>query len=843
MSIDSMNSNPKNILANNKNSQDDCSLNKTDDGLKIRNLETEIPREKALTNLDQDHHREMDINQSEEISKLGGGAFVFDSSPLTVRFTWTTNALGYLCEVSEVLSQTIGPYALRIIGMQLSDINKIFLIDPENHFPELLKQKNTWHGARTFWPIEGTDFNVPIDLSALPIYSRNREFNGFKGFGIIHVNQSSIDPHQLGRKIEEQFSIFLTKGKDKSSIEQEIIPSLPSPKTSNSIAIDNPDAQDRPTYTDQWSKKYSADYLNLKSKIALLSNHYLKKNKYLKPTITSSLPNNELYSFSQNNSFHTIDLNQDMLLKQNYSPKDMEDENSLCYSHPSLSACFGKGEDLKAENIDKYPIAFLVYSNGSLFYANPSFLLLTGYKDLAEVENAGGLSALLDTQQLPGSNKPLGSVTLYCADRTDVAVSAHLHTVRWHGNKALAMTFVPFEKIKDSSEEPSHQKEGQYPCEKTDTHKIEVMQLHSILEAASDGITIIDSDGIILSINHAMSTLFGYDPKDILEKPFTILFARENHKMMDNYLLERISCNTDNKRELTSVGCTKQGKLIFLRVTINKLPFSTCCCLIFRDISEWQEERNKLSDARKIAEEENSHKSDFLACVSHEIRTPLTSIIGFSEVIKNQKFGPIGNPRYIEYADYIERSGNLVLDIVNDLLDISKIKSGKMTFNFENISLNEAISEAISLIRLYANEKRILIRTSFSNNTSQIFADLRSIKQIALNILSNAIHFTPSGGQIIISTSCINDKGVVLHVRDTGIGMTHGELEQAKKPFGQIPNTEQMRGAGTGLGLPLIKTMVDANKGKLSIMSTPLKGTLIEIIFPASKTDPAQYLI
>jgi signal transduction histidine kinase len=205
-------------------------------------------------------------------------------------------------------------------------------------------------------------------------------------------------------------------------------------------------------------------------------------------------------------------------------------------------------------------------------------------------------------------------------------------------------------------------------------------------------------------------------------------------------------------------------------------------------------------------------------------------------MMASERFGPIGHPRYIEYANDIGRSGRHVLDIVNDLLDISKIEAGEMDLDFASVGLNEAISEAVALVQPQANSQRVIIRTALSQSVPNVVADLRSIKQIALNILSNAIRFTPSGGQIVVSTSYEANGSVVLRVRDTGIGMTRSELDQAMKPFRQVSSTQSRhRGDGTGLGLPLTKAMVDANRATFSINSAPNEGTLVEITFPSPR--------
>jgi signal transduction histidine kinase len=221
--------------------------------------------------------------------------------------------------------------------------------------------------------------------------------------------------------------------------------------------------------------------------------------------------------------------------------------------------------------------------------------------------------------------------------------------------------------------------------------------------------------------------------------------------------------------------------------------------------------------------------------VSHEIRTPLNAIIGFSDMIANEHFGAAGHPRYVEYAADIGRSGRHVLDIVNDLLDISKIEAGEMDLEFAAVGINDCVSEAVSLVQPQANAQRVIIRTSLSQSVPDVVADLRSIKQIALNILANAIRYTPSGGQIVVSTAYEPSGSVTLRIRDTGVGMSKAELDQAMKPFGQVASGTRQRGDGTGLGLPLTKAMTEANRATFSIHSAPNEGTLVEITFPPQR--------
>ena len=181
------------------------------------------------------------------------------------------------------------------------------------------------------------------------------------------------------------------------------------------------------------------------------------------------------------------------------------------------------------------------------------------------------------------------------------------------------------------------------------------------------------------------------------------------------------------------------------------------------------------------------------------------------------------------------QSGKRLANLVNDILDFSKIEAGEIDLDFGAVMLNDQLAECVSMLQPLANSQRVIIRTSLSATLPDVVADTRSVKQIALNLLSNAIRYTPSGGQIVVSTGYEPNGNVVIRIRDTGIGMTRKELEQAMKPFGQVGPTPRKRGDGTGLGLPLTKAMVEANCAMFDIVSAPKEGTLVTITFPSQR--------
>jgi PAS domain S-box-containing protein len=370
--------------------------------------------------------------------------------------------------------------------------------------------------------------------------------------------------------------------------------------------------------------------------------------------------------------------------------------------------------------------------------------------------------------------------------------------------------------------------------------RILAAELQAILDTATDGVLILDADARILNMNRPAEALFGHDLSAVTGESLLHLLDPSSHETAHAYL-QKILFDT-TARALNDgcevLGLEKHGGQIPLFMTVGWLGDSdgrSTFCAVLRDITQWKLVETDLIRSRKRAESASEQKSDFLAKMSHEIRTPLNAIIGFSEVMLEERFGPVGNERYKQYLKDIHASGGFLLSLVNDLLDLSKIEAGKLDLSFAPVSLNELALQTIALLQPRANAKGLILRSSLQP-VARVVADARSIRQILLNLLSNAIRFTPEGGQVIISTLWDEDGGVSLRVRDTGIGMTEFEIALAIEPFRQI-KTEQETGnnGGTGLGLPISKALAEANHARFDIVSEPKKGTLISVTFPQNR--------
>ena len=1016
--------------------------------------------------------------------------FQFPREGRATRFVWKIDAQGVFCEISPELAATVGPHAAEVVGLGFGDVAALFNLDPDGKIAELLKRRDTWSGKTIYWPVEGTSLCVPIDLAALPTYTRTREFDGFRGFGIVRISDVEEDPLALGltfvpgepESLSEEAGVAVVEEADEQDSAPEVAsdqadagsaaetastpaqePEEPETFSSAQQPTEGADAAEHVEDTAEGPSETAEPAVETppsspmpllwpaheKPALRLVENSPRYSDKVIRieerrPGAREGLTPVEqaafreiarrLEVFRQNeeapeqplplaadedvaasvedkgtdapafeavadNAEETLpatgeeadhaehptetetadetdglsdealyaDMTSDAVpeeealdvgatetgpLDDQASPEgfpeaedaviddaknagendavapaeDTADETEIAdmadapeaapaadmtaaeavedddafaaegtpagempaegmpveamaeeaapseilpantaeaeYT-PVEDAIDAEGEErislaeayaqamplrqrpeLSSDVVDQMPVALLVHSGERLIHGNPEFLRLTGYQTLEALAEVGGLDALLQRQDLEDKTSEAGGMVVVRADDSLVPVTARLQSVRWDGATALILALMPVNEAVAAPDTapvdeaaPAEPDENARQAEKLSRMVVEVDELRAILDTATDGVVILGGDGDIRSMNRAASALFNYDNDETAGKPFVMLFAHESQKSVLDYLAglagHGVASLLNDGREV--IGREASGGFLPLFMTIGHLTSSNGYCAVIRDITQWKRTEEELRSAKRAAETANAHKSDFLAHVSHEIRTPLNAIIGFADMMATERLGPIGHQRYVEYANDIGRSGRHVLDIVNDLLDISKIEAGEMELDFAAVGLNETIAEAVSLVQPQANGQRVIIRTALSHAVPPVVADLRSIKQIVLNILANAIRFTPSGGQIVVSTAYEANGNVVLRIRDTGIGMTRSELELAMKPFRQVAGGTRKRGDGTGLGLPLTKAMVDANRAAFSIHSAPNEGTLVEVTFPSPR--------
>jgi signal transduction histidine kinase len=259
--------------------------------------------------------------------------------------------------------------------------------------------------------------------------------------------------------------------------------------------------------------------------------------------------------------------------------------------------------------------------------------------------------------------------------------------------------------------------------------------------------------------------------------------------------------------------------------------------IIFGDITQLKERETALQAAKEQAEAANLSKTQFLANMSHELRTPLNAVIGFSEVIAGEMFGPVGTPRYKEFAADILSSGRHLLEVINDILDIAKLQSGKADVLRRPVHVEGVIEESLRIIREQAAAAGVALRQQIEAGLPPVESDATRLRQILLNLLSNAVKFTPAGGDILLSAECYAG-GVRIAVRDSGIGMEAKDIPRALEPFGQVDSSLSRKYGGTGLGLPLSKLFAEQHGGRLTIESAPGHGTTVTVELPAAGASP-----
>jgi cell cycle sensor histidine kinase DivJ len=252
---------------------------------------------------------------------------------------------------------------------------------------------------------------------------------------------------------------------------------------------------------------------------------------------------------------------------------------------------------------------------------------------------------------------------------------------------------------------------------------------------------------------------------------------------------------------------------------------------VTRDISERKAQEIALIEARDAAEGANKAKSSFLANMSHELRTPLNAIIGFSEVMTHEMFGPVGSPRYLEYAKLINESGGHLLDLINGILDMSKIEAGKFELSEEMFDLDEVADQAARFVKLQADRKGVALKVGVATNARTVFADRRAVKQILVNLLTNGTKFTPRGGEVRVAATRAAH-GIEIAITDTGIGISPEDVKRLGQPFEQVGGALNRTQEGTGLGLALVKAFAAMHGGEAKIESTLGVGTTVRVILP-----------
>ena len=690
-----------------------------------------------------------------------------------VRFVWQTDSGARFTLASLEFADLLGPKTATLLGHAWNDIARTLNLDPQDQIASALTARETFSGIVLFWPLDDFDERLAVEMSGLPVFDRDRKFKGFRGFGICRdfTRLEQIRQRRGGKAVPPPAS---REAKTKKIVP---FPATPEPQTQE--------------------QKFNVRDRSAFQELARELSERLKKSSG----------------------------------KGNKPPPDDLVAGPPVQGPPvrEPAKAVQNAQDSRAI-FDRLPIGILVYRLNNLIYANRVFLEWTGYATLDALNEAGGLDSLFIDSKDKSTSKDGGNgaktLTIATINGTQKPVEGRLFSAMWNGENALVLMIDP---CIGTNEKPI----GISP----DSVTRENRELKAILDTATDGVLMLDRTGRIIFANRSAEALFGYESADFTEHSFGDLLAPESRRLALDHL-DRLAHSSGAgvlDAGYDAIGRVRQGGLVPLHITMGRIEGGEKLCVVLREVTAWKHTAEELTDARQAAEKASIAKSEFVAKISHEIRTPLNAIIGFSEVMMDERFGPIGNERYRQYLKDIHASGGHLISLLNDLVDLSKIEAGKLDLTFVSVSLNDLTQQCVAIMQQQASREHVIVRTSLSANLPQIVADARSVRQIALNLLSNSIKFTGAGGQVIVSTALTDDQEVVLRVRDTGTGMSEKDLETALEPFRQVATVAHWGSSGTGLGLPIIKALVEANHARFRIASEVGSGTLVEVAFPTTR--------
>ena len=795
--------------------------------------------------------------------------------PNSLRFLWRMDAAGRFALDRGEFTRLIGARAAADFGRPWSEIAPAFGLDPDGRFARAVATREAWSGITLSWRVDGG--RLSAELMGLPIFDRAQNFAGYRGFGITR------DPGDLARLAALRRDEFLSRptalrtpadvivrpdsadivvtyagDSPAAGLPETDLPAkrdvassdapLPlasnafetSPQTDLETAVETP--EETPKETPEETSKETPE--ETPKNVLPFRPIGEAKSPVLTPVENSAfdeLARQLSARLDRENGNAAVTPVTDAIETADDLPSTSEqpDQQPDWLAEPEAPA---RGEARRDKALlDLLPVGVLIYRLDRLLYANRAFLAQMGYEGLHGLEEAGGLDALYVEPGISSasSTSDAGKPVTISGTQTssgNAPSEARLFTISWDGDSALALIFS------GPTTEPATQTATEtaavaaalpeaIPAAAPAVGRANAEELGAILDTTAEGIVMFDAEGNIHSCNRSAEALFGYDGTEFVQHNLAELFAPESQLAVHDYLEgikgADVASLLDHGRDV--LGRVRGGGIIPLSMTMGRTrPDGPNFFAVFRDLSQNRKSESEL--AGRPADRVANAKADMLARISHEVRTPLNAIIGFSEVMIGERFGALGNERYVEYMKDIRASGERVIAIVNDLLDLSRIETGRLDLTFANQNLNDLVEQCVAVMQPQANRERIIIRTSLAQTLPPVVADARSLRQITLNLIGNSIHLANAGGQVIVSTALSDFDEVVLRVRDTGPGLNDSEVAAAMGPF--RTQTPPDRGPdNTGVNLSLTKALVEANRAHFHIKTGSRSGTLIEVTF------------
>jgi PAS domain S-box-containing protein len=773
-----------------------------------------------------------------------------------LRFIWRMDAEGRFSLDSGEFTRLIGARIAAGFGRLWSDIAQAFGLDPDGRVVKAVATRNTWTGITLNWPVDDGS-RLPVELSGLPMLDRARNFAGYRGFGVCR------DLDGLTRLAALRRHEFFSDPPAPQTTAVDIIQAGPASDllASDLLASESPAADPlEPEFASSAPPESPApiavetsQQTDLEIPVEIPKNVLLfrpigePKSPVLTPvenTAFNELARQLSARLDSENDAPATPATADVpeaIIDQPAAPETPEQTSEepawLTRAEPPA-----RGETRRDKTLlDLIPVGVLIYRLDRLLYANPAFLERIGYASLFALEEAGGLDALYVEPGVSSASSTSDTgtpVTISASQASSEhapssAADARLFTISWDDEAALALIFSDAQAESAAVAVAAAIAEAIPVAEPLAAGRANAEELGAILDTTADGVLMFDAEGNINSCNRSAEALFGYDGEALVQRKLAELFAPESQPAVKYYLESTgdagVASLLDHGRDL--LGRVRGGGIIPLSMTMGRTqPHSPNFFAVFRDLSQAKKSEGELQQARRLADRAANAKADMLARISHEVRTPLNAIIGFAEVMIGERFGALGNERYGEYMKDIRASGERVIAILNELLDLTRIETGKLDLAFANQNLNDLVESCVAVMQPRANRERIIIRTSLAHMLPPVVADARALRQITLNLIGNSIHLANAGGQVIVSTALSDFGEVVLRFRDTGHGLNDDEIAAAMEPFRTRAPADQASDS-PGVSLSLTKALVEANRAKFQIKTGPHSGTLIEVVF------------
>ncbi|SFJ61058.1 PAS domain-containing sensor histidine kinase [Bradyrhizobium sp. cf659] len=781
-----------------------------------------------------------------------------------LRFLWQMDAEGRFVLATSEFIRLMGPHTTAGFGRPWREIAAEFSLDPEGRVAQALASHDTWAGITVNWPADGGE-HLPVELAGLPVYDHARNFAGFKGFGVCR-DLDGLNRLDALRRFEQFAEPHAQHGLPADIVEPEpepepvaeappppAEPPAPEPEPAPEAELPDPapDATSHPT--------------DPETPVETPPNvvPFRPPGDARSPTLTP-IENSAFNELARQLSERLERERETIAASATEPPAETAPEPPIDAPHTPAEwltepAPPARGHSMRDRALlDLLPTGILIYRLDRLLYANPAFLARMGHASVSALENAGGLDALYvepgvsaASSTSHGGTPVTISATLANGEEPLPTTEAHLHTIDWDGESAHALVCAlpnpapvvaapavaepvaaPPVVAEPVAAAPLVAESFPYASElESQAGDADAEDLAAILDTTAEGIVMFDAEGNIHVCNRSAEALFGYDGEALLEQNLVTLFAPESRQVVADYLesvkSQDISSLLDHGREV--LGREKKGGVIPLAMIMGRTrPDGPNFFAVFRDLSQSKKGESELTQARRLVDGAANAKADMLARISHEIRTPLNAIIGFAEVMISERFGTLGNERYGEYMKDIRASGERVIAIIDDLLELSRIETGKLDLNFANLNLNDLVEACVVVMQPQANRERIIIRTSLAHALPQVTVDARAMRQITMNLISNSIRLASAGGQVIVSTALTDRGEIALRIRDTGHGLSEREVAAAMEPFRTPPPGDAED--NSALSLSLTKALVEANRARFNIKNAG-HGTLIEVVF------------